>query len=720
MPSSRTWSATPWSTVIGSATGSPTASPGGRGPSPCAPSGTSSASPAWAISSRRASTSRRSSVTRITSGCTASSLASAASTSGTSRRRSRTSRSSAPPTTSTGGSRRRAGAREAAAATLDDPPAADHRGDVQGPAPPRPTRPRDPAAARSHQAGAVRLARAAHGRTLGRRLLRRLGRVRLRGSQPRRPAGGGDRARRARGAGAAGQRGEARQPAEPRPARPTLPDGAAAARRRRPPLRRPSLRMVRGRRRDDRRAAAPRCRLPRAHRPLRDPRRARRRSARDAGGPRRARPPRVRAALARPLAAGRRGDRSVALTPSGPLYWRPMPAVARFASALNRSVPAARLGEFRPLVLGPLSVWPPVVLAPMAGVTTYPFRSLCRAFGAGLYVSEMITARGFLEGNARTRLLASSGADERPRSVQVYGSDPDVMGEMARRLSGEGVHHIDMNFGCPAPKITRHGGGSAIPVKPRLMARLVGAAVSGAGRVPVTVKVRKGIHDGLLTYLDAGRVAEAEGAAAIGLHARTAAQLYAGDADWSAIAALKAAVRIPVLGNGDVWECWDALRMLRATGCDGVIVGRGCLRRPWLFAELAAVFDGREPAPQPRLGEIAAIMREHAERLMAFFGPARGIRQMRKWGLWYTSGFHGAAQLRADLIRIESLEEMLGLLARLDPDEPFPPDALRQSRSKGSHTQEVRLPDGYLAARDDDSPPVLEDVAGWDAALAGG
>src|SRR5207247_1177777 len=228
--------------------------------------------------------------------------------------------------------------------------------------------------------------------------------------------------------------------------------------------------------------------------------------------------------------------------------------------------------------------------------------------------------------------------------------------------------------------------------------------------VPDTVKVRKGIHDGLLTYLDAGRVAEEEGAAAIGLHARTAAQLYAGDADWSASAALTTAGRSPVLGNGDVWECRDALRMLRATGCDGVIVGRGCLRRPWLFAELAAVFDGREPAPQPRLGEIAAIMRDHAERLMAFFGPARGIRQMRKWCLWYTSGFHGAAQLRADLIRIESLEEMLGLLARLDRDEPLPPDALRRSRSKSSHTQADRLPDGYLAARRADTALAAGDV----------
>jgi nifR3 family TIM-barrel protein len=303
----------------------------------------------------------------------------------------------------------------------------------------------------------------------------------------------------------------------------------------------------------------------------------------------------------------------------------------RFATPRNLDVPTARPGEFRPLVLGPLSLWPPVVLAPMAGVTNYPFRTLCRRFGAGLYVSEMITARGFLEENARTLLLAGSHPDEQPRSVQLYGSDPDAMGEAARRLAAEGVHHIDINFGCPAPKITRRGGGSAIPVKPRLMARLVGAAVRGAAGIPVTVKVRKGIDEDLLTYRDAGRVAEDEGAAAIGLHARTAAQLYGGDADWAAIADLKAAVRIPVLGNGDVWECWDALRMLRATGCDGVIVGRGCLRRPWLFAELAAVFEGREPGPQPRLGEIVAIAREHAARLVAFFGPGPGIRQMRKW-----------------------------------------------------------------------------------------
>jgi nifR3 family TIM-barrel protein len=359
----------------------------------------------------------------------------------------------------------------------------------------------------------------------------------------------------------------------------------------------------------------------------------------------------------------------------------------------------------------------------MAGVTNHAFRSLCRDFGAGLYVSEMITARGLLEGNARTLLLASGAAHERPRSVQLYGSDPHAVGEATRLLVAGGVEHVDLNFGCPVPKITRQGGGSAITVKPRLMATLVRAAVGAAGAVPVTVKVRKGIDDGLLTFRDAGDVAEAEGAAAIGLHARTAAQLYAGDADWHAIAELKARVRIPVLGNGDVWECRDALRMLRQTGCDGVIVGRGCLGRPWLFAELAAVFDGREPPPPPSLGAIVAVMRRHAERLLALFGPHAGIRQMRKWCVWYTSGFRGAARVRRQLLLVETLDQMLALLAQLDPTEPYPVALLRSSRAKDGRTQEVRLPAGYLDARDDDSPPALperDELAGWERALNGG
>ncbi len=355
----------------------------------------------------------------------------------------------------------------------------------------------------------------------------------------------------------------------------------------------------------------------------------------------------------------------------------------------------------------------------MAGATNYAFRSLCREFGAALYVSEMITARGLLEGNARTCLLASSRSDEFPRSVQLYGSDPETLGEAAHVLAAEGVDHIDLNFGCPAPKITHRGGGSAIPLRPRLMARLVRAAVAGAGGVPVTVKVRKGLSDALLTFHDAGRVAEDEGAAAIGLHARTAAQLYAGAADWAAIAELKALVRIPVLGNGDVWECWDAVRMLRTTGCDGVIIGRACLRRPWLFGELAAVFDGRLPGPQPSLGTIVGIMREHARRLVDLFGPEKGIIQMRKWCLWYTSGFRGAGAVRTALPRLRRMEDLEAVLAGLDPAEPFPLAGLRASRAKDGRSQEVRLPTGWLERRDDETPPAAEE-AGWDASLAGG
>ncbi len=295
---------------------------------------------------------------------------------------------------------------------------------------------------------------------------------------------------------------------------------------------------------------------------------------------------------------------------------------------------------------------------------------------------------------------------------------------MARMLAGEGVAHLDMNFGCPVPKVTRHGGGAAIPVRPNLLARIVRAAVRGAGAVPVTIKVRIGVDADLVTYLDAGRVAEAEGAVAIGLHARTAAQLYSGAADWDAIAALKATVSIPVLGNGDVWECWDALRMMRRTGCDGVIVGRGCLRRPWIFRELAQVFDGREPGPQPALGEIVALMRRHAELLVEFFGETNGMRQMRKWCAWYTGGFQRSAAARAELMRIATVDEMMAIVSRLDPDEPFPLKTVRHNRVKDNRVQRVTLPHGFLAARDDDTPPAEPDDPAerraWEAALDGG
>jgi nifR3 family TIM-barrel protein len=376
-------------------------------------------------------------------------------------------------------------------------------------------------------------------------------------------------------------------------------------------------------------------------------------------------------------------------------------------SELNRDVRPALPGEFAPLYYGPLRVDPPVVLAPMAGVTNAPFRRLCRRFGAGLYVSEMITARALVEGNAKTHKLAEFAPDEKPRSLQLYGVDPHYVGEAVAWLVGEGkVDHIDLNFGCPVPKVTRRGGGAAIPLRPRLLRTIVRAATARAGGVPVTLKFRLGVDDAHETFLDAGRIAEGEGCAAVALHARTAAQLYDGEARWEGIARLKAAVRsIPVLGNGDVWEAWDALRMLRATGCDGVVVGRGCLGRPWLFRDLADVFAGREPEPPPRLGAVAEVMLEHAELLAAWCGEPWGLRSFRKHAAWYTKGFRDSARLRERLTRVASLAELREQIARLDPDEPFPPHALRVPRGKHGGTQRVALPEGYLERLDDDTPP---------------
>jgi nifR3 family TIM-barrel protein len=387
----------------------------------------------------------------------------------------------------------------------------------------------------------------------------------------------------------------------------------------------------------------------------------------------------------------------------------------RYRSPANRGVPPARAGEFRPLAIGAparggLTAWPPVVLAPMAGITNAAFRTLCRGFGAGLYVSEMITARGLLEGNAKTLHLAAFAPDEKPRSLQLYGVDPVSLGEAVAWLTGEGrVDHVDMNFGCPVRKVTRRGGGAALPWKRALLRRIVRAAVRNAGPVPVTIKFRIGIDDAHETFLDAGRIAEDEGCAAVALHARSAAQLYDGEARWEAIARLKQAVRsIPVLGNGDVWEAHDALRMMRATGCDGVVVGRGCLGRPWLFRDLADVFAGREPRDPPALREVFAIMLEHARLLAAWFGERHGVRGFRKHGSWYTKGFHNSSRLRPLLMQVETLAQLEELLAAHVSDEPFPPSALRVPRGKTGGTQRVALPEGWLLDRDDPTPPGVE------------
>jgi nifR3 family TIM-barrel protein len=379
---------------------------------------------------------------------------------------------------------------------------------------------------------------------------------------------------------------------------------------------------------------------------------------------------------------------------------------AVYVSPQNREVVPARSGEFAPLRIGPLRVWPPVVLAPMAGVTNYPFRAVCRRFGAGLYVSEMITARPLVEGRNKTLKLADFGPDETPRSLQLYGVDPFYVSEAVKRLVGEGrIDHLDMNFGCPVRKVTSKGGGAAIPVKPNLLASIVRAAVRAAGSVPVTIKFRLGVDEGLLTYLSAGRIGEQEGCAAVGLHARTAAQLYDGAARWEAIAELKQAIAIPVLGNGDIWEAADALRMLRGTGCDGVIVGRGCLGRPWLFNDLARMFDGQWPNNPPALGGVCNVMLQHAQLLADWIGEAPAVRSFRRHATWYTKGFRGSAQLRERLMRIGTLADLTTALDGIDPTERFPPAAMRVPRGKSSGTQQVSLPHGYLSDLADATPP---------------
>ncbi len=381
----------------------------------------------------------------------------------------------------------------------------------------------------------------------------------------------------------------------------------------------------------------------------------------------------------------------------------------------------------QPLSIGNFTVWPPVVLAPMAGVTNAPFRALCRRYGAGLYVNEMVMALAIVHRNAKTDKMVSFEADETPRSLQLYGSDPTTLGQAVHRLASEGrVDHIDLNFGCPARKVTRRGGGAAVPVKRKLMANIVRAAVKACEPygVPITVKFRKGISNDLLTFLDTGRICAEEGAQAVALHARTAEQHYSGTADWDAIGELTEHVHhhvpgVPVLGNGDIWEASDAVEMMRRTGCDGVVIGRGCLGKPWLFGDLVAVFDGKEPPPAMRLGEVAAVMAEHARRLVEFDGTGptgRGIVEFRKHASWYVTGFAVGSDMRRRLSMVASLDELDDLLAAFDPTMALPDGGQRFPRGHTNGPIRVALPDGYLDNLDDETPPNAE----AEAASAGG
>lgn len=352
----------------------------------------------------------------------------------------------------------------------------------------------------------------------------------------------------------------------------------------------------------------------------------------------------------------------------------------------------------------------------MAGVTNVAFRTLCReqerermGSVAGLYVCEMVTARALVERNEKTLHMTTFAPDENPRSLQLYTTDPEYTYKAAKMIVDENLaDHIDMNFGCPVPKVTRRGGGSALPYKRRLFANIVAAAVKATEGtdVPVTVKFRIGIDDEHHTHLDAGRIAAEEGAAAVALHARTASQRYSGTADWSEISRLVEHMdgRVPVLGNGDIFKATDARAMMEQTGCDGVVVGRGCLGRPWLFAELSAELRGLPIPAEPTFGEVARIILRHGELLAQHDGEHKACRDLRKHMTWYLRGFPAGGDLRRQLAQTSTLSELQEILTPLFSATDLAEDA-DGARGRQGSPGKVVLPEGWLDDPEDATVP---------------
>ncbi len=379
------------------------------------------------------------------------------------------------------------------------------------------------------------------------------------------------------------------------------------------------------------------------------------------------------------------------------------------------------------LQLGPLSLWTPVILAPMAGVTDLPFRRLAREFGeralspadlasarpgvdapSGLYVTEMVTARALVENNQETWRMLTPDPAERVRSVQLYGTNPETMGAAAGTLAERDLaDHIDMNFGCPVPKVTKRGGGAALPWKKDLYRDILvsvveavdAAAPAGPGAIPVTVKMRIGIDDDHVTALEAAQIAQSVGVSAVGLHARTQEQHYSGVARWEWITRLKERVNIPVFGNGDVFEGVDARKMMQETGCDAVIVGRGCQGRPWLFEEITADLWG-QPAPvPPTLSEVRETILRHADLMVASSGDEeRAMREIRKHLGWYLRGFSVGGKTRQSLSLVSTLQELQQRLGALDGSEPYPAAACGR-RGRAGRPKQPHVPDGWLLSR---------------------
>lgn len=306
-----------------------------------------------------------------------------------------------------------------------------------------------------------------------------------------------------------------------------------------------------------------------------------------------------------------------------------------------------------------------IFLAPMAGVTDLPFRTLCREMGCGLAYSEMVSAKGMFYKSKNTHKLLETARDERPAAVQLFGSEPELLAEMAGMLENAPVDIIDVNMGCPAPKIVKNGEGSALTLRPELVGDIV-AAMTASQKKPVTVKIRKGFDDGHINAVEIAKTAEKNGASAVTVHGRTREQYYSGKADWDIIREVKLAVDIPVIGNGDVSSPELAAEMLKYTGCDAVMIGRAAEGNPWIFKRILRYMETGELLPEPSPSEKIAMALRHARMLIEYKGEYVGVREMRKHISWYMKGVRGAAELRCRINSAESMESLESLLAAAD------------------------------------------------------
>ena len=309
------------------------------------------------------------------------------------------------------------------------------------------------------------------------------------------------------------------------------------------------------------------------------------------------------------------------------------------------------------LKIGNVTLENNIILAPMAGVCDLPFRVLCKEQGAGLLCMEMVSAKGIYYRNRNTEILLQTVPEERPVSLQLFGADATIMSEMAKRIEERPFDILDINMGCPVPKVVNNGEGSALMKQPKLVYEIVSKIVKAIQK-PVTVKIRKGFDDAHVNAVEIAKIAEEAGAAAIAVHGRTREQYYSGRADWDIIRQVKEAVSIPVIGNGDILTAQDVYRMKRQTGCDGFMIGRGAQGNPWIFRQILHYMETGEEMSKPDIREVADMILRHARAQIAFKGELMGMREMRKYAAWYTSGYKNSAKLRGKINEVETYEQL--------------------------------------------------------------